>query len=156
MKGGIIPDKDPGTVWTQGMSHEFGQKIFGSNDRRLFDGDDTPDGYEFEDDAISQWNYFRVPGWKRPGDDNAETIYDDIYIAIGAHARARIEIGNAPNYDDSTVLAIATPTAWQDNAITTTIRQGSFNSGETAYLFVIDENGKASNGHPFVVGSTIP
>lgn len=156
LKGGERPTVDPGTVWAQGMSPEFGQKTFGSNDRRIFDGDDTPDGYKFEDDAISRWNHLGVVGWHRGGDDNAAANYDDIYIATGAHARARIEIGNNPIYEDSTVLAIATPTSWQDNAITTTLRQGAFQNGETAYLFVIDENGKASNGYPFVVGSTIP
>ena len=154
MKGGAIPDVDPGTVWSQGMSEEFGQKIFGSNDRRLFDGDDTPDGYQFEDDAISRWNKLNVPGWHRGGDDNAAAMYDDIYIATGAHARARIEIGDNSIYENCTALAIATPTAWQDNAISTTIRQGSFQGGETAYLFVIDENGNVSSGYPFTFGST--
>ncbi len=149
MKGGATPDVDPGTVWSQGMSEEFGQKIFGSSDRRLFDGDDTADGYQFEDDAISRWNKLNVPGWHRGGDDNAAAMYDDIYIATGAHARARIEIGNNAIYENSTVLAIATPASWQDNAITTTVRQGTFQVGETAYLFVIDENGNVSTGYPF-------
>ncbi len=148
MKGGAIPDVDPGTVWAQGMSEEFGQKIFGSTDRRLFDGDDTPDGYQFEDDAISRWNRLNVPGWHRGGDDNAAAMYDDIYVATGSYAQARIEIGNKPVYSNCDVLAIATPTSWQDNVITTTVRQGTFQDGETTYLFVIDKNGNVSDGYP--------
>ena len=151
LKGGVNPDIDQGTVWSQGMSKEFGQKIFTAN-KVLFDGDDTPDSYQFEDDAISRWNRFSVPGWHRGGDDNTAAMYDDIYIATGAHARARIEIGDNANYDNCTVLAIVTPTSWQNNTIEATVRQGSFQSGETAYLFVVDENGNVSNGYPFAVG----
>ena len=148
MKGGAVPDVDPGTVWSQGMSGEFGQKIFESIDKKLFDGDDTPDGYQFQDDAISRWNRLNVPGWHRGGDDNAAAMYDDIYIATGVNARARIEIGNKPLYSDCNILAITTPTSWQDNTITTTIRQGVFKDGETTYLFVIDTNGNVSDGYP--------
>ncbi len=156
MKGGKIPDVDKGTLWSQGMSAEHGQKIFASNEKVLFDGDDTKDGYQFEDDDISRWNRLTVPGWHRTGDANAAAMYDDIYIATGAHARARIEIGNNPIYDESAILAITTPSSWKDNTVSTTFRRGAFQNGETAYLFVIDEFGEVSNGYPFVVGSTIP
>ncbi len=155
MKGGTIPDVDPGTVWAQGMSEEFGQKIFGSIDRRLFDGDDTPDGYQFEDDAISRWNRLNVPGWHRGGDDNAAAMYDDIYIATGDFAQARIEIGNKPIYANCNILAIATPTSWQGNVITTTVRQGTFQKGETIYLFVIDKDGNISDGYLLETGTLV-
>lgn len=152
MRGGPIPDVDPGITWSQGMSEEFGQKVFESSEK-LFDGDDTPDGYKFEDDAISRWNRLNVPGWHRGGDDNAGAMYDDMYIATGPHARARVEIGDDPVYANSTRLAIATPTSWEDGTITTTIRQGSFRDGETVYVFVIDERGNVSNGHPLTYGA---
>lgn len=155
LQGGAVPDVDPGTVWAQGMSREFGQKIFTSTDKRLFDGDDTPDGYKFEDDAISRWNRLNVPGWHRGGDDEAAAMYDDIYIAIGENAQARIEIGNNNTYAGSTILAIATPSTWSENSITATIRQGAFQLGETAYVFVIDKDGNASNGHSFVFGEMV-
>lgn len=155
LKGGAIPDVDPGTVWAQGMSEEFGQRIFESTDKRLFDGDDTLDGYQFEDDAISRWNRLNVPGWHRGGDDDAAAMYDDIYIATGDHAQARIEIGSHATYENSTILAIGTPTTWQDNSITTTVRQGSFQVGERAYLFIIDKDGNVSDGYPFVFGPTV-
>jgi hypothetical protein len=152
MKGGTIPDKDPGTTWSQGMSEEFGQSVFQS-DKKLFDGDDTADGYQFEDDAISRWNRFNVPGWHRGGDDNAAAMYDDIYIATGPNARARIEIGNSATYNGSSTLAIATTDSWQDGVITATIRQGAFQPGETVYLFVVNANGQVSNGYPLTFGS---
>ncbi len=72
-------------------------------------------------------------------------IFDDFYVATGPNARARVEIGNQPVYQDCTNLAIITPTNWRNNAITATVRAGSFQSGE-AYLFVVDANGNVSNG----------
>ncbi len=152
MKGGGIPDVDPGTTWSQGMSEEFGQHVFTST-KKLFDGDDTPDGYKFEDDSISRWNRLNVPGWHRGGDDNAGAMYDDMYIATGPHARARIEIGNNAVYAKSTKLAITTPSSWQDGSITTTIRRGVFRDGETVYVFVINEQGEVSNGFPVTIGA---
>ena len=154
LKGGANPTVDTGIVWAQGMSQEFGQKVFEDNPV-IFDGDDTPDGYQFEDDDISRWNQLNVPGWSRSNSVNPGALYDDIYVATGGNARARIEIGNRPVYSDSTVLAIATPTSWQDNSITTTVRQGSFQDGQRAYLFIIDKDGNISDGYPFVFGSTV-
>lgn len=150
MSGGAIPDVDPGTTWSQGMSEEFGQHVF-TSEKKLFDGDDSPDGYKFEDDAISRWNRLNVPGWHRGGDDDAGAMYDDMYIATGPHARARIEIGNDPSYAKSTELAIATPISWADGSVTAKIRSGSFRAGETVYVFVIDEDGNASAGYPLTL-----
>ena len=52
--------------------------------------------------------------------------FDDVYIAIGSGARARVEIGDAATYATSKNLTIATVTSWSDTSITATIRQGSF------------------------------
>ena len=65
--------------------------------------------------------------WKRVGvalwgstTANSYPAYDDVYIATGANARARVEIGNAESYYDCTEMAISTPTSWSDNKITLT------------------------------------
>ena len=46
---------------------------------------------------------------------------------------------------------IQIPTAWSDNSITIKINQGSFQAGDTAYLFVVDEEGNVSYGYPVVI-----
>ncbi len=84
--------------------------------------------------------------------ENCYPTFDDVYISYGDHARARIEIGNEPSYNNCTNLTIITPTAWSDSSVTATVRQGSFGSGEQAYLFVVDENGDASEGYPITFG----
>ena len=81
-------------------------------------------------------------------------MFDDVYVAAGPNAQARVEIGNNSNYDQSTKLAIATVTSWSDTSIKATVRRGSFQSGENAYLFVVDANGNVSSGRAVTIGGT--
>jgi hypothetical protein len=84
--------------------------------------------------------------------DNSFPTFDDFYVATGPGARARVEIGNRPTYAASTKLAITTPTAWSNTQIRTTVRQGAFRTGETAYLFVVTADGVVSQGRPITIG----
>src|SRR3989339_1604564 len=84
---------------------------------------------------------------------NSHPTYDDVYIASGPNARARIEIGNRSSYEDCTNLAVAVPTSWSSSSITARFFKGSFTSGQTTYLFVVDANGNVSNGYPITIGS---
>jgi hypothetical protein len=104
------------------------------------------------DNGSPGWNYLHFPGFGRY-DSNSNTYYDDIYVAAGTGARARVEIGNQSTYNSCTNLAVFTPTSWSDTQIVTTVRKGSFAQGQTAYLFVIDASGAANaTGFPVVIG----
>ncbi len=76
---------------------------------------------------------------------------DDPYIQVGT--QARVEIADTATWDTNTHREIQIPGSWDSNSINITVNQGSFNSGDTAYLFVIDENGVASNGYPIQFGN---
>lgn len=76
-------------------------------------------------------------------------------MATGSAARARIEIGNAATYNGSTNMTVLTPTAWNNTAVTTIIHQGSFTSGQQAYLYVVDSTGAVNaNGYQITIGGT--
>jgi hypothetical protein len=95
-----------------------------------------------------------INGYARTG-ANTYPMFDDIYIATGDQARARVEVGNASIYNSSTNLTILTPTSWGDNSITATVRQGSFTDGESAYLYIVDANGVVNTtGYPITFGDT--
>jgi hypothetical protein len=48
---------------------------------------------------------------------------------------------------------IKVPSAWSDGSIKITVNQGSFQAGETAYLFVVDSDGNVNpTGFPIVIG----
>jgi hypothetical protein len=148
LKAGADPVNDVGTIWFQGLSAEYGNKVFYYNDLTLFDGDD-----EARDNAISQWSYLTISGWHRTGgvnssyDSGTRAIYDDVYVATGASAAARVEIGNEPIYKDCSKLAIATPDKWTDKSIIANIRSGEFAKGDSVYIFVIDGENNPSLGY---------
>lgn len=104
-----------------------------------------------------QWTLVSFPGWLRENDTDVRPLYDDVYIAAGANAAARIEIGDNPVYTDCGNLELLTPTSWSDGKIVATVRQGSFTSGQTAYVFVFDanNNGNTSSGYKVTIGGTI-
>ena len=106
------------------------------------------------DSGSSGWDVIHFPGFARY-DTNSNTYYDDIYIAAGNGAQARVEIGDASTYTACKNLAVLTPTAWGASAITATVRAGSFTSGQ-AYLFVIDASGNASPGYSVTLGQATP
>lgn len=93
---------------------------------------------------------FNAMGRKTP---NCYPYFDDVYVAIGDNALARIEIGNNPVYENCTKLTKATPDSWTTSSITAKVRQGAFSSSENAYLFVIDSTGNASPGYPIQFNS---
>jgi len=77
-------------------------------------------------------------------------------VSAGTNAAARVEIGDQSTYSSCKNLTILTPTKWNDGSITATVRQGSFTSGQTAYVFVFDanNNGNTSNGYKVTIGGT--
>jgi hypothetical protein len=85
---------------------------------------------------------------------NSHPMFDDMYVASGANAQARVEIGDKRNYYDCTNVAIAVPTNWSANYITATLHTGSLYAGP-AYLFVVDADGTVSEGYPIELGGTV-
>ncbi|MCD4791911.1 MAG: T9SS type A sorting domain-containing protein [Bacteroidales bacterium] len=85
---------------------------------------------------------------------DCEMYYDDVFTQAGT--QARVELGDNQSWDLCTHREIQIPTAWSNNSITITANQGSFQDDDTAYLFVVDENGTVSNGYPITIstGST--
>jgi hypothetical protein len=79
--------------------------------------------------------------------------HDDVYIATGANAQARVEIGNAATYNNCTNLTILVPTSWSASSIAATVYQGSFADSAGAYLYVTDSAGAVnSTGYSVTFG----
>jgi hypothetical protein len=153
MKAGNDPVNDNGIIWAQGMSQSFGgQTDTLRTDTPLFDGNDSP-----TDDDIQQWNTYKIPGWAKgqdadPDDPLARALFDDIYISVGDYARARVELGDSAAYSSCTKLDIFTTTSWGPTDITAISRITQFQSGATAYLFVVDADGNVSDGYAVTIG----
>ncbi|MEZ5543294.1 MAG: hypothetical protein R3F42_14830 [Pseudomonadota bacterium] len=76
---------------------------------------------------------------------------DDIYVD---RSFARVMLGNAPTYSGSDQFEMQVPSAWSASSISVTVNTGAFNSGSTAYLYIVDANGNVNNsGYPVVIGA---
>lgn len=76
--------------------------------------------------------------------------YSDIYID---NSWARVELCDTEIWANRKHCEIQIPSAWTPSSVTTTVNQGSFISGSTTYLFVIDDTGMVSGGYVVVIGS---
>jgi hypothetical protein len=88
----------------------------------------------------------------------ATQMFDDVYVATGPNAQARIEMGTGctgGDYTKCTNLAVSTINSWSDGIITATARLGNL-SGTTIHIFVIDAGGVASQGYPVPFENVIP
>lgn len=81
---------------------------------------------------------------------NMFAYYADVYVD---NTFARVEIGNAPRYDDCTHREIQYPLSWDPGAVSIRINQGAFVTGQTAYVFVVDDSGRVNAaGFPITFG----
>jgi hypothetical protein len=85
-----------------------------------------------------------------PGTDTRVKLYvDNVYVD---NTRARVEIGDNAVFTDCTRKDPQIPSVWSDGSITAQVNLGSFKEGETAYVYVVDKDGNASQGYPVTIG----
>ena len=83
-------------------------------------------------------------------DTVANYYWDELYVDT---TQARVELGNAATWGESTHREIQIPSAWSTNSITFKVNRGSFSPGQTVYLFAVDANGIPSSGYPVTISS---
>ena len=109
---------------------------------------------DMDTSSATNVNYVKLNAYGRTT-SNCHPMFDDVYVATGDNAMARVEIGNAATYATCTQLAICTPDSWSSTSITATVRQGGFADAATAYLYVFDATGTANTtGKEITFGST--
>ncbi len=70
--------------------------------------------------------------------------FDDLYVD---DTQARVELGNAPIFEDCTQREIQIPSVWEDNEISVQIHSQALAGEEQLFLFVIDSEGNVSPGY---------
>lgn len=96
------------------------------------------------------WVDFRLGHmWQGHIDNATYAFVDDLFIAT---SQARVELGDAATFAACTHREIQRHTAWGATT-TVTVNTGTFTTGQTAYLFVVDETGAASPGYEVTIGT---
>lgn len=93
-----------------------------------------------------QWNQWNVPGWFGNSLVNPGGVYDDVYLSTGANAPARVEIGDAPDYEDCTELSIMPPTSWSDTEIKVIVKTKGTETISQKYLFIFNGSNQLIEG----------
>jgi hypothetical protein len=88
------------------------------------------------------------------GGGSREAVYvDDPYIQIGSEAH--VELCDTNTWSARKHCEIQPPTNWSNSSVSLTLNKGSFNSGDTAYLYAVDSTGSVnSNGYQIVLGAS--
>lgn len=127
VKAGATPNVDAGNLYfqvanTAGVIYEF-------NDTPVIFANGT---------APYRFTKVNAHGWQRERSTlgGVKTLYDDVYIAWGDNAAARVELGNNAVYENCTDLAICDYSSWESGSITVTCREGGLNLAQNTWLFV--------------------
>jgi hypothetical protein len=94
-----------------------------------------------------EWDRLKVGAWYRTAGD-VRRIADDVYVAVGPGAAARIEIADAARIEDATRLAVSTADEWSAGRIAATVRLGGLDPSSELFLFVVTAGGARSPGFP--------
>ena len=98
------------------------------------------------DEIPPVWDRIKVGAWYR-GAGETRRIADDIYIAIGDGAAARVEVADAETIEEATNIAVATVDDWSKERLEATLRLGDLDPGDDdLHLFVVDADNRRTPG----------
>jgi hypothetical protein len=101
--------------------------------------------------------YYKMFIWQNyigNGIESQNIWMDDLFVQVGSVAR--VELGDSATWNTSTFREIQRPTKWSDSSIKLNFNQGSFKSGDNAFLYVVDADGIPSAAYPIIIGTAGP
>ena len=104
-------------------------------------------------------NQLNVPGWvKNSGAKDVNPLYDDIYVAVGPGAAARVELADSSTYEDARHLELLIAEYWSDSYLEVSVPRAVGPSARGSwFLFVTDSEGKRnSSGIPIEICPECP
>jgi hypothetical protein len=142
-RDGLTATASSGTFQALSSQKGLSQKDLGSRD-------------VFARAADRRFDRLTIPGWIRTGSDSAlRPLYDDVYVAVGPGAPARVELGDAPTYSASHSLTILPSVTWTDTRVDVRVPDTlPALASEKLYLYVTDAHGVVSaRGFPIQCSS---
>ncbi|MEE8057506.1 MAG: hypothetical protein V3T17_06690 [Pseudomonadales bacterium] len=89
--------------------------------------------------VTTAFDRIKFPGWFGNGDSsNFDAYYDDIYVAIGPNALARVELSDATDLKSSVLNVTLPVTTWSDTQIEVRVPAEYLDSVSSLFLRVYD------------------
>lgn len=120
--------------------------------RKMVIFDDQASTTHYEGSGDLTYVRFRNTITNTEGDARMKIWLDDIYVDT---TRARVEIGEKAVFEDCVHREVQVSQKWLDGSISFNFNRGSFNVGDTAYVFVVDSNGNVSPGYNIIIGGAL-
>jgi len=123
-----------------------GKKIVRTNEFYNSDANLTSAGIIQGFDYLS-WLMYQFAG------DDTFTWFQYMDDAFADLTQARVEISESATWDETvqTAKEIQIPTAWSDTEITVSTNLGQFESSDTLYAYVINDDGTVSSGYQITI-----
>jgi len=87
----------------------------------------------------------QFPGWFGNGDfTNFQAYYDDIYVATGRNAYARVELSDSLDIATSTINLTMPVVSWSDTEIIFKLSKNTYKKASQFYLRIYDRNNSSS------------
>lgn len=95
------------------------------------------------------WDRIKFNAWTRSGDNPVKRLYDNIYVAVGDNANARVVIADAEDLNNATRLVHLLPITWEDDRILAEIPE--LDGSREQFVHVITAGNEFSAGIPLCV-----
>ena len=110
----------------------------------------------FDSDGPSEkvYRYINFPGWIRSfSQGEGRPVYDDIYVASGPNAFARVEITDHIEYKKSRNFSIQLPINWTNNMIELKIVSSAIVDPDKAAIHIFNSSGERSNRGTYLLAN---
>jgi hypothetical protein len=98
----------------------------------------------------ARFSIIRIGHFWDTNDGLLKAYIDDAYIDT---TLARVEVCSGSSWNSRSHCEIQPPTSWSSSSVQVTFNRGSFSSGNTVYLYVVDSSGNVnSSGYPITIG----
>ncbi|MEC9041415.1 MAG: hypothetical protein VX787_18010 [Pseudomonadota bacterium] len=92
------------------------------------------------------WDRIKFFAWLNEGDANVQRLLDEVYVAIGPNANARVVLSDAPSLEESSELINLPTKNWDHEKISFSLPNYIMtNSQKDFYIRVINSENKISN-----------
>jgi hypothetical protein len=113
----------------------------------------TFSGVKTHEASNDSWSYAIFQNYVGNGINSATIWLDDLYVQH--NTQARVELCSGSTWSNRGKCEIQVPSSWGSSSVSATLNTGSFASGSSAYLYVVDSSGAAnSSGYAVKIGNS--
>ena len=104
----------------------------------------------------TETDHLFILGWKGHFAHGETVTLEGSDLALEKSGLVSVTLGNHPDQAQCTKIERQAVYDWNDDSISFQVEASDFTTGEPVYVFLIGEEGAASNGYAVTLGDQIP